>query len=100
MPSPEYLPGPEFRAFLISEMSITLELDLPEELASEAASTGLLESGSISTLLTEEIRRRKSAAELKSILTGLRSLPGEPMSDSAIQSEIHLARAKRQRGEN
>ena len=100
MPSPEYLPEPEFHAFLSKEMSITLELDLPEELASEAASTGLLESGSISTLLMEEIRRRKSAAELKSILTGLRSLPWDPMSDSEIQSEIHLARAKRQRGES
>ena len=71
-------------------MSITLELDLPEELASEAASTGLLESGSISTLLMEEIRRRKSTAELKSILSGIRSLPGEPMSDFEIQSEINL----------
>jgi hypothetical protein len=76
-------------------MSITLELDLPEELASEAASTGLLESGSISTLLMEEIRRRKSAAELKSILSSIRSLPGEPMSDSEIQSEINLVRANR-----
>jgi hypothetical protein len=81
-------------------MSITLELDLPEELASEAASTGLLKSGSISNLLLEEIRRRKSAAELKSILTGLRSLPGAPMSDSEIQTEINLVRAKRQRGES
>jgi hypothetical protein len=54
----------------------------------------LLESG------IEEESRRKSAAELKSILAGLRSLPGEPMSDSKIQSEIHLARAKIQRGKN
>jgi len=81
-------------------MSITLELDLPEELASEAASTGLLESGPISTLLMEEIRRRKSAAELKSILSGVRSLPGEPMPDSEIQSEIHLAKAKSRESES
>jgi hypothetical protein len=81
-------------------MSITLELDLPEELAYEAASTGLLESGSISTLLMEEIRRRKSAAELKSILSGIRSLPGEPMSDSEIQSEINLVRANRSERES
>lgn len=85
----------EFCAFVILQMRITLELDLPEELASEAASTGLLESGSISTLLMEEIRRRKSAAELKSILSSIRSLPGEPMSDSEIQSEINLVRANR-----
>ena len=49
---------------------------------------------------TEEESPRKSAAELKSMLSGVRSLPGEPMSDSKIQSEIHLARAKRQRGES
>lgn len=54
----------------------------------------LLESG------IEAESRRKSAAELKSILTGLRSLPGEPMSDSEIQSEIHLARAKLRESES
>lgn len=48
----------------------------------------------------EDESRRESAAELKSMLSGVRSLPGEPMSDSKIQSEIHLARAKRQRGES
>ena len=81
-------------------MSITLELDLPEELASEAASTGLLQSGPISTLLMEEIRRRKSAAELKSILSDLRSQPGEPMADSEIQSEINLVRAQHSESES
>jgi hypothetical protein len=48
----------------------------------------------------EEIRRRKSAAELKSILSGIRSLPGEPMSDSEIQSEINLVRANRSERES
>jgi len=84
----------------MSQMSITLELDLPEDLASEAASTGLLESESISTLLMEEIRRRKSAAELKSILSGIRSLSGESMSDSEVQSEINFVRAKRRESES
>lgn len=54
----------------------------------------LLESG------IEAESRRKSAAELKSILTGLRSLPGEPMSDSEIQSEINLVRAKLRESES
>lgn len=45
---------------------------------------------------TEEESPRKSAAELKSMLSGVRSLPGEAMADS----EIHLARAKRQSGES
>lgn len=81
-------------------MSITLELDLPDELASEASSSGLLESGPISTLIMEEIRRRKSAAELKSILSGIRSLPGEPLSDSEIESEVHLVRAKQRESES
>ena len=48
----------------------------------------------------EDESRGKSAAELKSTLSGVRSLPGESMSDSEIQSEIHLARANRQRGES
>lgn len=81
-------------------MSITLELDLPEELASEAASSGLLESRLISNLLMEEIRRRKSATELKSTLSGIRALPGEPISDSEIQSEINHVRAMRRESEN
>jgi len=42
----------------------------------------------------EDESRGKSATELKSTLSGLRSLPGEPMPDSEIQSEIHLAKAK------
>jgi hypothetical protein len=45
-------------------MISTLKLDLPEELASEAASSGLLESRSISNLLMEEIRRHKPAVAL------------------------------------
>jgi hypothetical protein len=81
-------------------MSITLELDLPEDIASEASRAGLLQSGYITDLLTREIKRRKSAAELKSILSGIRALPGEPISDSEIQSEINHARAMRRESES
>jgi hypothetical protein len=76
-------------------MIVTLELDLHEELASEAASSGLLESRTISNLLIEEIRRRKSAAELKSILTGIRNQPGDIPNEDEINAEVEQARTLR-----
>ncbi len=48
----------------------------------------------------EEIRRRKSAAELKSILSGIRELLGEPISNAEIKSEINHVRAMRRESEN
>jgi hypothetical protein len=81
-------------------MIVTLELDLLEELASEAASSGLLESRTISNLLIEEIRRRKSAAELKSILTGIRNQPGDIPTEDEINAEVEQARTLRRTGEN
>ena len=45
-------------------MSITLELDLPEKLAAEAKANGLFESASLSGLLEDELRRRRSGQEL------------------------------------
>jgi hypothetical protein len=81
-------------------MIVTLELDLHEELASEAASSGLLESRTISNLLIEEIRRRKSAAELKSILTGIRNQPGDIPTEDEINAEVEQARTLRRTGEN
>lgn len=76
-------------------MIVTLELDLHEELASEAASSGLLESRTISNLLVEEIRRRKFAAELKSILTAIRNQPGDIPTEDEINAEVEQARTLR-----
>jgi hypothetical protein len=64
-------------------MSVTIQLDLPDALVKEAKASGLLESAPIGELLTMELRRRKSAAELSKVKprshkrwTNLRCDPG------------------------
>ena len=76
-------------------MSITIRLDLPEALAREARAKGLLESQSMTELLSAELRRRKAAAELDQVLNEIRSQPGEPMSMEDVQAEVDAARAER-----
>jgi len=77
-------------------MSITIQLDLPEALLREAQASGLLESGQMTEMLAEELRRRKAAAELKKVLDEIRAQPGEPMSMEEIAAEVKTARRERQ----
>ena len=76
-------------------MSITIQLDLPDALAKEAKATGLLESKSITDLLSTELRRRKAAAELNNVLEEIRAQPGKPTSMEEIQGEVDAVRAER-----
>jgi hypothetical protein len=76
-------------------MSIMIQLDLPEALAREAQANGLLESQSMTDLISAELRRRKAAAELGKVLNEIRSEPGEPMSMEGIQAEVDAVRAER-----
>ena len=76
-------------------VSITIQLDLPDALLSEARANGLLESASMGGLLATELRRRKAAAELSQVLDGIRAQPGEPMSGEEIAAEVKAARAER-----
>jgi hypothetical protein len=81
-------------------MSVTIELDLPDALVSEARSKGLLQSGQMSDLVSEELNRRKAAEELEKILERIRAQEGEPMTSEEIQSEIAAYRAERRAREN
>ena len=76
-------------------MSITIKLDLPDALVTEARNNGLLESASVGDLLITELRRRKAAAELNKALDGIRSQPGQPMSEEDITAEVKAARRGR-----
>ena len=78
-----------------SVMSITVQLDLPEELIREARAFGLLETKRLTALLAEEVRRRRAGLELKEMLDKVRSAPGEPMTMEEINAEIKAARAER-----
>jgi hypothetical protein len=79
-------------------MSITIQVDLPEALLKEAKASGLLESESMTELISTELRRRKAAAELNQILDEIRRQPGESMKMEDIQAEVDaVRRAKRAR---
>jgi hypothetical protein len=76
-------------------MSVTIQLDLPDALAKEAKAEGLLESGSITDLLTAELRRRQAVADLNKVLDVIRGQPGAPMTIDEIQGEVDAARAEK-----
>ena len=76
-------------------MSITIQLDLPDALAKEAKATGLLESKSMTDLLSTELRCRKVAAEVNNVLEEIRAQPGKPMSMEEIQAEVDAVRAEK-----
>ncbi len=76
-------------------MSTTIQLDLPEDVLRDARTFGLLESGRMTALLAEEVRRRRAGQELKSMLDQVRSAPGEPPTMEEINAEVKAARAER-----
>ena len=53
--------GPVTRGHVVSDMSVTIQLDLPEALVKEAKANGLLESRRLGELLNEELRRGRAA---------------------------------------
>ena len=75
-------------------MSITIELDLPEKLAAEAKANGLFESSSLSGLLEDELRRRRSGQELIATLGEIRRQPGTASTEEEIQAKIDAAQEK------
>ena len=87
--------GGDDRWHLPGVMSITVELDLPEEVIQEARSFGLLESRCMTAMLAEEVRRRRAGRELKEMLDKVRSAPGKPMTMEEINAEIKAVRAER-----
>jgi hypothetical protein len=76
-------------------MSVTIQLDLPDALLKEARANGLLDSASVGDMLATELRRRKAAAALNSVLDGIRAQPGKPMSEQDIASDVKAARRER-----
>jgi hypothetical protein len=80
---------------LAGVMSITVELDLPEDMIREARTFGLLESKRLTAMLADEVRRRRAGQELKHMLDQIRSAPGEPLTMDEINAEIKAARTER-----
>jgi hypothetical protein len=75
-------------------MSITIEVDLPEPVVSEARKQGLLEPARLADLITREIESERDGRGFFEIARDIRNHPGEPMSPEEIQAEIETARAE------
>jgi hypothetical protein len=80
-------------------MSVTIQLDLPEELIKKARELGLLENNRVGELLAEEVRRRVAGQELKGVLDDIRNVPGKPIPIEEINAEIKAVRVERRAGE-
>ncbi|HEY2415594.1 MAG TPA: hypothetical protein VGI40_25350 [Pirellulaceae bacterium] len=76
-------------------MSVTIQVDLPEEIIREARQLGLLESKRMTAMLEEEVRRRRAGQELKRALDQVRSAPGDAMTMDEINAEIESERKER-----
>jgi hypothetical protein len=85
---------------VVSGMSVTIQLDLPDALVREAQANGLLESRPLGEILNEELLRERARTDLGRVLEELHSLPGEPMSPEEIQAEINAVRAQRRQLES
>ncbi len=76
-------------------VSITIELDLPEEIAAKARAKGLLEPEELTRLIKREVSAEEDARDFFEMVRELRSLPGEPMTMPQIQAEVEAVRAAR-----
>jgi hypothetical protein len=73
----------------------TVEILLPDQLASEAAQAGLLAPEAIESLLREKLRR-KALSDLFEVMDRVhRAEDPTPMSLEEIQEEVKAARAER-----
>ena len=73
-------------------MSVSVQIDLPDDLARRAKDAGLLESRRFVSLLQEAIERETSGRDLRSALDRIRSQPGEAMTLREIQAEVKAVR--------
>jgi hypothetical protein len=71
-----------------------LTVRLPEQLATEAESTGLLEPQAIEQMFREELRRRR-VDELFEAADRLAAVGGAPLTAAEVEAEIEAARAER-----
>jgi hypothetical protein len=85
---------------LFEDMSVTIQLDLPDALVKEARDSGLLESKRLGELLSSELQRARARKEFGDLLAKVRNQPGEPMSMEEIQAEVDAVREERRRRES
>jgi len=78
--------------------SVELRLDLPDNLASEAEASGLLEPAAIERLLRDEVRRRR-VEQLFEASDHLSSQEATSLTEAEVEAEIQAARQGRRRSD-
>lgn len=76
-------------------MSITIKLDLPEDLAAKAQAKGLLNPAQLTQLIAREVAEDEDKRDFFQMAQDIRSVPGEPMTMDEIQQIVDEVRAER-----
>ena len=76
-------------------MSITVQLDLPEELAEKARAAGLLDPKRVASLIARELSAESDQRSFFERVRQIRAQPGQPMTMEEIHAEVDAVRAER-----
>ena len=77
-------------------MSITIKLDLPEDLAAKAQAKGLLNPATVTRLIERELELEEPLRAYREMVEQMRAYPdNEPMTMDEIQAEVNAVRAER-----
>ena len=76
-------------------MSITVQLDLPEEVAAKARAKGLLDPQELARLIQREMVSESAIKSYREMVESMRAYPDEPMTMDEIQTEVEAVRAER-----
>ena len=76
-------------------VSITVQLDLPEEIAKKARSAGLLDPKRVASLIARELNSGADARSFFEMIREIRAQPGDPMTMEEIQAEVNAVRAEK-----
>jgi hypothetical protein len=80
-------------------MSITMQLDLSEEVAEKARAAGLLDPKRVAGLIARELSSEQDQRSFFEIAREIRTQPGEPISMEEIQAEVDAVRIGRRTSE-
>jgi hypothetical protein len=76
-------------------MSVTVQLDLPEQVAKRARDAGLLDPKRLATLIARELSLEAGQRGFFEMVRQIREQPGAPMSMEEIQAEVDAVRAEK-----
>jgi len=82
-------------ARILFGVSITVQLDLPEEIAKKARAAGLLDPKRVATLIARELNSGADERSFFEMVREIQAQGAEPMTMEEIQAEVDAVRAER-----